>query len=109
MAYGRPGFLRGTPALCPGRGRPTAVSLGRGPSLQSLRRGQALIVRPLHGYCDLVQLLIRVHAHRSAFAFMNRSGCLPDTDEISQVRYKGRLHVLGISDCARPTHASHCA
>jgi hypothetical protein len=26
---------------------------------------------------------------------------MPDTDEISQVPYKGRLHVHGVSDCAR--------
>ena len=32
-----------------------------------------------------------------------------DTDEASQVPYKGRLHVHGVSDCARPAHASHCA
>jgi hypothetical protein len=25
----------------------------------------------------------------------------PDTDEVSQVPYKGRLHVHGVSDCAR--------
>ena len=25
----------------------------------------------------------------------------PDTDEVSQVPYKGRLHVLGVYDCAR--------
>src|SRR6202035_2621227 len=31
------------------------------------RREQAPIVRPLHRYSALVRLLIRVHAHRSAF------------------------------------------
>src|SRR5262249_25558998 len=37
-----------------------------------------------------------------AVAFMGRSGvCSPDTNEVSQVPYKGRLHVRGVSDCAR--------
>src|SRR5580658_5917024 len=73
-AHGCQPVRRGIPALCPGRGRLTAVPLGRGPSLHGLRRGNALIVRPLHRYYSLVRLLIRVHAHRSAFAFMSRSG-----------------------------------
>src|SRR5712692_10955925 len=73
-AHGDESVRRGVPAQCPGRGRLAAVSLGRGPSLHGLRRGQALFVRPLHGYYNLVRLLIRVHAHRSAFAFMSRSG-----------------------------------
>src|SRR5262249_43183470 len=48
-----------------------------------------------------VRLLTRVHAHRSAVAFMGRSGWWPDTNEVSQVPTKGRLHVHGVSDCAR--------
>jgi hypothetical protein len=43
------------------------------PSLPGLRGGNALVVRPLHRYYSLVRLLIRVHAHRSAFAFMKRA------------------------------------
>src|SRR5215467_14987607 len=50
LAHGCQSVRRGIPALCPGRGRPTAVPLGRGPSLHGLRRGNALIVRPLHRY-----------------------------------------------------------
>src|SRR5215475_10754236 len=73
-AHGDKSVRRGIPAQCPGRGRPTAVPLGRGPSLHGLRRGNALVVRPLHRYYSLVRLLIRVHAHRSAFAFMSRTG-----------------------------------
>src|SRR5262245_45736927 len=65
---------RGVPAQCPGRGRLAAVPLGRGPSLHGLRRGRALFVRLLHRSYSLVRLLIRVHAHRSAVAFMSRSG-----------------------------------
>src|SRR6516164_7446695 len=65
---------RGPPALCPGRGRLAAVPLGRGPFLHGLRRGRALFVRLLHRSYSLVRLLIRVHAHRSAVAFMSRSG-----------------------------------
>src|SRR5262245_47221149 len=55
----------------------------------------------LHRYYAAVRLLTCMHAHRSAVAFMGRSGVLPDTDEVSQVPYKGRLHVRGVSDCAR--------
>src|SRR5262245_30615752 len=65
---------RGIPAQCPGRGRLAAVPLGRGPFLHGLRRGRALFVRLLHRSYSLVRLLIRVHAHRSAVAFMSRSG-----------------------------------
>src|SRR5262245_4247114 len=32
---------------------------------------------------------------------LGRSGVVPDTDEVSQVPTKGRLHVHGVSDCAR--------
>ena len=101
LAHGCQPIRRGIPAQCPGRGCLTAVPLGRGPSLHGLRRGNALIVRPLHRYYSLVRLLIRVHAHRSAFAFMGRSGALPDTDEASQVPCRELLHALKVSDCAR--------
>ena len=105
LAHGCQPVRRGIPAQCPGRGRLTAVPLGRGPSLHGLRRGQALIVRPLHRYYDLVRLLIRVHAHRSAYCLHEPvRHALPDTDEASQVPYKGRLHVHGVSDCARLLH-----
>jgi len=69
-AHGDKPVRRGVPAQCPGRGRLAAVSLGRGPSLHGLRRGRALFVRLLHRSYSLVRLLIRVHAHRSAVAFM---------------------------------------
>ena len=74
LAHGGQPVRRGVPAQCPGRGRLTAVPLGRGPSLHGLRRGRALFVRPLLRYYSLVRLLIRVHVHRSAIAFMNRPG-----------------------------------
>ena len=73
-AHGVKPARRSIPAQCPGRGRLVAVPLGRGPSLHGLRRGQALFVRLLHRSYYLVRLLIRVHAHRSAVAFMSRSG-----------------------------------
>ena len=74
LAHGCQSARRGAPARCPDRGRLAAVLLGRGPSLHDLRRAQALIVRPLQRYNALVRLLIRVHAHRSATAFMSRTG-----------------------------------
>ena len=74
LAHGCQPVRRGSPARCPDRGRLTAVLLGRGPSLHDLRRGQTLFVQSLRGYYDLVQLLIPVHAHRSAVACMSRSG-----------------------------------
>ena len=43
-----------------------------------------------HRYYAAVRLLTCVHAHRSAAAFMGRSGVLPDTDKVSQVPYKIR-------------------
>ena len=73
-AHGCQSVRRSFPAQCPGRGRLTAVPLGRGPSLHGLRRGRTLFVRLLHRSYSLVRLLIRVHAHRSAVAFMSRSG-----------------------------------
>src|SRR5262249_53476115 len=73
-AHGVKPARRGVPAQCPGRGRLAAIPLGRGPSLHGLRRGRALFVRLLHRSYYLVRLLIRVRAHRSAVAFMSRSG-----------------------------------
>src|ERR1017187_1421581 len=101
LAHGCQPVRRGTPAQCPGRGRLTAVPLGRGPSLHDLRRGQALVVRPLHGYYSLVRLLIRVHAHRSAFfAFMSRSG-MPCRTRMRPPRFRTK----NFSTCARPSTA----
>jgi hypothetical protein len=54
--------------------RSAALLAAPGPSLHGLRRGRALFVRLLHRSYSLVRLLIRVHAHRSAVAFMSRSG-----------------------------------
>ncbi len=81
LAHGCQPVRRGAPAQCPGRGRPAAVSLGRGPLLHSLRGRQAPFVRPLLSSYYLVRLLIRVHVHRIAIAFMNRPGSPPGTDE----------------------------
>src|ERR1700674_5834824 len=89
LAHGCQPVRRGIPAQCPGRGRLTAVPLGRGPSLHGLRRGNALIVRPLHRYYSLVRLLIRVHAHRSAFACMSRSG-MPCRTRMRPPRFRAK-------------------
>src|SRR6516164_5780783 len=101
---------RGVPAQCPGRGGLAAVPLGRGPFLRGLRRGRALFVRLLHRSYSLVRLLIRVHAHRSAVAFMSRSG-VPLRTRMRSPRFRSK----NFSTCARsPTargssHASHYA
>src|ERR1700682_6497398 len=101
-------YRRGISAQCPRRGRLSAVPLGRGPSLHGLRRGQALFVRPLLGYYDPVRILIRVHVHRSAVAFMNRPG-LPVRTRMRLPRFRAK----NFSTCTRsPTargssHASH--
>jgi hypothetical protein len=110
LAHGCQPVRRGIPAQCPGRGRLTAVPLGRGPSLHGLRRGCALIVRPLHRYNSLVRLLIRVHAHRSAFACMSRSG-MPCRTRMRPPRFRAK----NFSTCTRSqtargsSHASQYA
>ena len=95
-AHGDEPVRRGVPAQCPGRGRLAAVPLGRGPSLPGLRRGNALVVRPLHRYYSLVRLLIRVHAHRSAFAFMSRTG-MPCRSRVRPPRFRAK----NFSTCTR--------
>src|SRR6267378_3314073 len=100
LAHGCQSVRRGIPAQCPGRGRLTAVPLGRGPSLHGLRRGNALVVRPLHRYYSLVRLLIRVHAHRSAFAFTSRSG-MPRRTRMRPPRFRTK----NFTTCARPSTA----
>src|SRR5437868_5368555 len=108
LAHGDESDRRGISAQCPNRGRLVAVPLGRGPSLHGLRRGQALFVRPLRGYYDPVRILIRVHVHRSAVAFMNRPG-LPVRTRMRLPRFRAK----NFSTCTRsPTargssHASH--
>src|SRR6516165_10058094 len=110
LAHGGKPVRRGPPALCPGRGRPAAVPLGRGPFLHGLRRGRALFVRLLHRSYSLVRLLIRVRAHRSAVAFMGRSG-VPLRTRMRSPSFRSK----NFSTCARsPTargssHASHYA
>src|SRR3979409_2615938 len=107
-AHGDESVRRGIPAQCPGRGRLAAVPLGRGPSLHSLRRGQALFVRPLLGYYDPVRILIPVHFHRSAVAFLNRPGLAVRT----RMRLP-RFRAKNFSTCTRPptgrasSHARH--
>src|SRR5215471_16113257 len=96
LAHGDEPVRRGVPAQCPDRGRPAAVPLGRGPSLPGLRGGNALVVRPLHRYYSLVRLLIRVRAHRSAFAFMSRTG-VPCRSRMRPPR----LRAKNFSTCAR--------
>src|SRR5215467_14117860 len=109
-AHGDEPVRRGAPAQCPGRGRLAAVPLGRGPSLHGLRRGNALVVRPLHRYNSLVRLLIRVHAHRSAFAFMSRAG-VPCRSRKRPPRYRAKNFstCTRSSDCARFSHPSQYA
>ena len=88
------------PALSPEHALQLALPLtGRRPSTVSAADVTRLCSR-LHRYHAAVRLLIRVHAHRSAVAFMGRSEGWPDTDEISQVPTKGRLHVHGVPDSA---------
>src|ERR1700730_18036389 len=107
-AHGDESVRRGIPTQCPGRGRLAVVPLGRGPSLHGLRRGQAPFVRPLVGYYNPVRILIRVHVHRSAVAFMNRPG-LPVRTRMRPPRFRAK----NFSTCTRsPTargssHASH--
>src|SRR3979490_2379989 len=79
-----------------GRGRLAAVPLGRGPSLHGLRGGQAPFVRPLLGYYDPVRILIRVHVHCSAVAFMNRPG-LPVRARMRLPRFRAK----NFSTCTR--------
>src|SRR5215471_6309725 len=100
LAHGDEPVRRGVPAQCPDRGRPAAVPLGRGPSLPGLRGGNALVVRPLHRYYSLVRLLIRVRAHRSAFAFMSRTG-MPCRSRMRPPRFRAK----NFSTCARSTTA----
>src|SRR5712671_1867542 len=95
-AHGDESVRRGIPAQCPGRGRLAAVSLGRGPSLHGLRQGQTLFVRPLLRYYDPVRILIRVHVHRSAVAFMNRPG-LPVRARMRLPRFRAK----SFSTCTR--------
>src|SRR5262249_47641983 len=99
---------RGIPAQCPGRGGLAAVPLGRGPFLHRLRGGRVLVVRLLHRYYSLVRLLIRVHAHRAAIAFMSRSG-VPLRTRMRSPSFRAK----NFSTCTRSptargsTHASH--
>src|SRR6267378_7484187 len=100
LAHGCQPVRRGIPAQCPGRGRLTAAPLVRGPSLHGPRRGNALVVRPLHRYYSLVRLLIRVHAHRSAFAFMSRSG-MPRRTRMRPPRFRTK----NFTTCTRSSTA----
>ncbi len=65
-AHNRQPDRRGCPALCPDRGRLTAVPLGPGPSLHVLRWKSPSIVRSLLRYYGPVRLLTRVHVQRTA-------------------------------------------
>src|SRR5580700_1575737 len=61
----------------------------------------AFLCSALPRYYDLIRLLTRVHARRTAFAFPSRPGTRPGTGETSQVPRKELLHVHKVSDCAR--------
>jgi len=100
-AHSRQSDRRGNSAQCPNHGRLSAVPLGCGPSLHDLRRKLPSIVRSLPRYYDLIRLLIRVHARRTAIAFPSRPGISPGTGETSQIPRKELLHVHKVSDCAR--------
>src|SRR6266481_1270378 len=108
-AHSRQSDRRGSSAQCPNHGRLSAVPLGGGPSLHDLRRKLPSFVRSLPRYYDLIRLLIRVHARRTASAFPSRPGTNPGTGETSQVPRKELLHVHKVSDCARFSHASQYA
>ena len=76
------------PALCPVHASQlTLPSTGRLPSTVSAADVTRHCSR-LHWYYAAVRLLTRVHAHRSAVAFMGRSDVPPDANEVSQVRRK---------------------
>ena len=62
-----------SPALCRERVRSCDVLLGPLPSLHRFRRRLPLFVQQLHRYYCVVRLLQNVHAHRTAFAFADRS------------------------------------
>src|SRR5260370_34482468 len=94
-------YRRGISAQCPNHGGLSAVPLGGGPSLHDLRRKLPSFVRSLPRYYDLIRLLTRVHARRTASAFPSRPGTSPGTGETSQVPRKELLHVRKVSDCAR--------
>ncbi len=66
-AHNRQSDRRRYPALCPDRGRLTAVPLGPGPSLHVLRQKLPSIVRTLLQYYGPVRLLTHVHVQRTAF------------------------------------------
>jgi hypothetical protein len=91
--------------------RSAALLAAPGPSLPGLRGGNALVVRPLHRYYSLVRLLIRVHAHRSAFfAFMSRTG-MPCRPRMRPPRFRAKNFstCTRSSDWARFPHASQYA
>src|SRR5260370_37613589 len=100
-AHSRQSDRRGSSAQCPNHGGLSAVPLGGGPSLHDLRRKLPSFVRSLPRYYDLIRLLIRVHARRTASAFPSRPGTSPGTGETSQVPHKELHHVRKAFDCAR--------
>lgn len=108
LAHGDQSVRRGSPAPCPDRGRPAAVPLGRGPFLHGLRREQAPFVRPLLRSYSLVRLLIRVHVHRSALAFMNRPG-MPVRARMRSPKFRTKdvSTCMGSQTARGPSHASH--
>jgi hypothetical protein len=61
---------RSTGATSARRGSPRGVLK----QIASLTITRTLLVRPLLRYCNPIRLLIRVHVHRSAVAFLNRPG-----------------------------------
>src|SRR5258708_33357303 len=69
----------------------------------------AFLCSVLPRYYDLIRLLTRVHARRTAIAFPSRPGTTPGTGETSQVPRKELPHVHKVSDCARFFHASQYA
>jgi hypothetical protein len=66
LAHSRQSDRRRYPALCPDRGRLTAIPLGPGPFLHVLRRKLPSIVRTLLRYYGPVRLLTHVHVQRTA-------------------------------------------
>jgi hypothetical protein len=90
------------PALCPEHAVAAHPPLDRPPSLHHLRRRcHSALFEASSVLCS------RPTPHPRACSSFGcclhepvRCAC-PDTSEVSQVPYKGRLHVHGVSDCAR--------
>ncbi len=107
-AHNRQSDRRRYPALCPDRGRLTAIPLGPGPSLHVLRRKSPSIVRTLLRYYGPVRLLTHVHVQRTAYGLPE-----PARTEVRARVRSPRFRTKDVSTCmgsptARgPSHIRH--